>query len=264
MKKYGCKNPFQGKEFKEKIKESNLKKYGVENPSQNKDVIKRREETSIKRFGVRCNLQNEEQKEKIKQTCLKKYGTENSIQNKDVKKKAIETCLKRYGVDNPLKNKEIKKKQENTILKRYGVKNISQLDIIKEKKEQLSLLKYGTKSPMQNHEVALKCAKSSRKSIIKYHWNTNEELICYGTWEAKVVDYLNENKINYRWQPKTFTMSTGRTYRPDLYLVDKDLWIEIKGRFLGNAEEKWNEFHKQIHKNSELWNQDKLKEMNIL
>ena len=80
----------------------------------------------------------------------------------------------------------------------------------------------------------------------------------------KVVRYLNKNQIEYSWQPEVFKLSTGRTYRPDLYLIDQDLWIEIKGFFLGMAEEKWNEFHSIIKPNSELWNLQKLKEMKIL
>jgi hypothetical protein len=58
-------------------------------------------------------------------------------------------------------------------------------------------------------------------------------------------------------------MPDGRTYRPDLYLTKERKWIEIKGYFYDDAEEKWNWFH-ETYPNSELWNEKKLKEMRIL
>ena len=58
-------------------------------------------------------------------------------------------------------------------------------------------------------------------------------------------------------------MPNGKTYRPDLYLPDSDVWIEIKGYFRKDAKIKWDWFHKE-HPNSELWNEEKLKEMKIL
>lgn len=98
--------------------------------------------------------------------------------------------------------------------------------------------------------------------VIK-HWYTNDELVCVGSYEKRVVEYLNANKINFRWQPKTFTMPDGRTYRPDLYLFSNRKWIEIKGYFWDDAREKWEWFNKE-KSNSELWNKKKLTEMEIL
>jgi len=74
---------------------------------------------------------------------------------------------------------------------------------------------------------------------------------------------LNKNRINFRWQHKTFKMPDGRTYRPDMYLFSTRKWIEIKGYFRKDALEKWNWFQ-TVKPNSELWNKDKLKDMGIL
>lgn len=113
-----------------------------------------------------------------------------------------------------------------------------------------------------------KCAKkiiskNINNSYVLYHWKNNEELICQGSYEKRVVEYLNNNKINFRWQPKIFIMPDGRTYRPDLYLFSAKKWIEIKGYFWDDAQEKW-EWFKSTRPNSELWNEVKLKEMGIL
>lgn len=113
----------------------------------------------------------------------------------------------------------------------------------------------------------LLAAKKSNYSYIIQHWKTGEELVCVASYEKAVVEYLNLNKINFRWQPKTFklTLSDGSTttYRPDIYLYSTKKWIEIKGYFRKDAEEKWNNFI-LTKPNSELWDKIKLKEMGIL
>ena len=84
-----------------------------------------------------------------------------------------------------------------------------------------------------------------------------------------MVEFLNQNKIDFRWQNKTFQTpfltkkKKLSTYRPDLYLVKENKWIEIKGYFYGDAEDKWSWFHR-TYPNSELWNKDFLIEKNIL
>jgi len=95
------------------------------------------------------------------------------------------------------------------------------------------------------------------------HWKTNKELVCQGSWEKLVVEYLNKNNINFRWQPRSFTMPNGKKYYPDLYLFGIKTWIEIKGYFWGESEKKWNWFS-STKTNSELWNKDKLKKLGIL
>ena len=116
----------------------------------------------------------------------------------------------------------------------------------------------------------LKAAKNSNNGGIIFHWKTSEELIWKASWEEKVIRYLNYNNINFWWQPANFKMplktKTGKlsTYRPDLYLPDNDIWIEIKGRWYDEeSKNKWLWFH-QAYPNSELWDKNKLKQLGIL
>ena len=177
--------------------------------------------------------------------------------------KSRETNIKKYGVDNPSKNTQIKVKKEETCLKNYGVKHPSQAEEIKTRIRETSIERYGVDNPSKNERVSLRQAKSSNNSTIKFHWKTNEELVCQASYEAKTVDYLNSNHIDFEWQPKTFTMPNGKTYRPDMHLIKSDTWVEIKGWMRKDAQEKWDWFQTVVP-NSELWNQKKLKEMGIL
>ena len=132
-----------------------------------------------------------------------------------------------------------------------------------EKIKRTCLERYGVDSPNKVPEISLRKAKSQTKSEIKIHWKTGKDLICQASYEPKVVDYLNNNKIDFLWQAQTFTMPNGKTYRPDLLLLEQNIWIEIKGFFRKDALEKWNWFKTQFP-TAELWNEPKLKEMKIL
>ena len=132
-----------------------------------------------------------------------------------------------------------------------------------EKRKITMLARYGVEHPAQNTKIALKMASSANNSCILFHWKTKEDLICIASYEKAVVGYLNKNKINFRWQPKTFKMPNGKTYRPDMYLSSTKKWIEIKGYMREKNKVKWNWFQ-SIKPNSELWDKSKLKSMGIL
>jgi len=122
------------------------------------------------------------------------------------------------------------------------------------------LSRYGVSHNMHKKEFFDKSAKAMNRSFTKIHWRTGESLICVGTYECFIVDYLNDNKIDFKWQTNIFTLPDSRTYRPDLYLINENKWVEIKGRFWGDAEEKWDWFHHMMP-NSELWSEPKLKDL---
>ncbi len=155
-------------------------------------------------------------------------------------------------------------KRKKTCLEKYGKKFINQVEVFKNKAKSTNFSKYGCLNPMQNHVIALKSAKKVNHPELHYHWLTGEEIWTQGSYESSTIYDLNNRRINYLWQPKTFTLANGKTYRPDLYLIDEDKWVEIKGYFRKDALEKWTEFHEKICPNSELWDGPKLKEFKII
>lgn len=158
------------------------------------------------------------------------------LDQKAIREKVRKTNLERYGIDCALRDKERKK---TGMIKRYGVEH-----------------------PMQHLETQQKAAKNSNNTYLMLHWKTGEELACKGTWERDAVSYLNKNKANYRWQPKFFDLPNGKRYLPDLLLEDSNIWVEIKGRWLNGAREKWDLFVAD-NPNSELWDKNKLHELGI-
>jgi hypothetical protein len=51
------------------------------------------------------------------------------------------------------------------------------------------------KHPTQNHDIMLKIAKSSNFRYILQHWKTSKDVVCVGSYEKSVVEYLNNNKM---------------------------------------------------------------------
>ena len=102
------KNPFQNKEVREKVKQTNLEKYGCENPFQNKEVREKVKQTNLERYGCEYASQNKDIQEKAKQTNLEKYGCENPFQNKEVQERYKQTCIEKYGCENPMQSEKVK------------------------------------------------------------------------------------------------------------------------------------------------------------
>jgi hypothetical protein len=153
------------------------------------------------------------------------------------------------GKDHPARRKA---KTMQAMRDKYGFDWNLQSPVIKKRIEKTNLKKYGCKNPSQNAEISRRNARSQTKRSTKIHWKTGKEIHCVGSYEVAVVDYLNINKIDYRWQPTAFEMPDSRVYIPDCYLIDEDIWVEIKGYFRDKSKEKWNWFHTK-YLNSELW-----------
>lgn len=128
---------------------------------------------------------------------------------------------------------------------------------------QTNLSRYGVDHLSKDPKHALKIAKKLANTTIKNHWKTGEELVCQAGWEPKVVDYLNSNKINYIWQPKTFTLPNESTFRPDFFDQDRNVWVEIKGYMRSRSKIKWDWFKTQFT-TAELWNKKVLIGLGIL
>lgn len=119
LERYGCENPSQNKEVKDKLKATNLKRYGCETPLQNKEIKEKTKATNLKKYGYVNPFQNKEIKDKMKATNFEKYGCEHVSQNKEIRDKQKATILKRYGVETPLQNKEVSERASKNAYKAY-------------------------------------------------------------------------------------------------------------------------------------------------
>lgn len=81
------------------------------------------------------------------------------------------------------------------------------------------------------------------------------------SWELEYAKYLDSKGVNWSYEPKRFTLSDGRTYTPDFYLIDEDKYIEIKGYWYEKAKQKFLQFREEHPEikiqviESKIWNQ---------
>ena len=68
-------------------------------------------------------------------------------------------------------------------------------------------------------------------------------IVFRSTWETTFAQFLTLNNINWIYEPKAFDLGDS-TYRPDFYIPEWDLWIEIKGWWRDNAKKKFKSFKK--------------------
>ena len=108
-----------------------MKKFGCENPSQNDQIKQKKINTCLKNNGYEYIFQSEKFKQNIKEYNLKKFGCENPSQNDQIKQKKINTCLKNNGCEYPQQNSKIHKKQLQSSFKIKSYKEL--YNITKEK-----------------------------------------------------------------------------------------------------------------------------------
>jgi hypothetical protein len=114
-------------------------------------------------------------------------------------------------------------------LKIYGIKKRSISESLKGKpkseahKKKLSESKKGAKNPGFGK-------KSNRHG--KRYWvkcPNGKTVSMRSTWEAAYAGWLDEQKIYWEYEPKTFILKDGSAYTPDFYLEQTDEWVEVKG-----------------------------------
>jgi len=72
-----------------------------------------------------------------------------------------------------------------------------------------------------------------------YNENENEEVWLDSSWEVKFAEYLDEENIEwirpsyFEWIDKD---ETKRKYYPDFYLIEEDVYVDVKNDYLNSLE----------------------------
>jgi hypothetical protein len=98
----------------------------------------------------------------------------------------------------------------------------------------------GVKKTKEHREILSKAAKLNSNGLIKckfykiFNPYLGKEVSVQGTYELKYAEFLNENDIKWdrgKYINIPYFSDINRTYYPDFYLVDEDVYIETKGYF---------------------------------
>ena len=86
--------------------------------------------------------------------------------------------------------------------------------------------------------------KGKKPVLIKskpYFTKSGETILFRSSWEREFAFYLDS--IDELWYYEFWTFDLGNTtYTPDFYLPRRELFIEIKGRWIGKNKEKYERF----------------------
>lgn len=80
--------------------------------------------------------------------------------------------------------------------------------------------------------------------------DVSPEVCFYSTWEANIARVFNLVRINWQYAPKIFDLGE-HTYRPDFYLPDGEIFIEVKN-FMGEYSLKRDQLFRQKYPNIRL------------
>ncbi len=141
-------------------------------------------------------------------------------------------------------------KENNEVLKIKSKK-------LKERYEKGELISHRKNKPRTKEEkeklsVAIKkryekgwMPKAGRCKKIRYSSTIAGEVLLDGTWELTLAEYLDKQKISWERNKKRFTYTyenKERTYTPDFYLKELDLFLEVKGYETELDRVKWIQF----------------------
>jgi len=112
-------------------------------------------------------------------------------------------------------------------------------------KEKPSCLDCGKKVSNHCNKRCLKCSRIyNLKTITRTGCEIYNGYLMKSRYEVAYAKYLDKNSIRYEYELKTFDLGKT-TYTPDFYLVDCDVYIEIKGWMRPDAKKKLKLFFKK-------------------
>lgn len=106
-----------------------------------------------------------------------------------------------------------------------------------------------------------KMSISPKTRKYKVFLKDGSEIFVRSTWEAVFIkDYLEKYDFSWKYEPNTFTLSSGNKYTPDFYIEDDDVWVEIKGYdYRGHSIDRANLFRDGTGENLLYLNENALK-----
>lgn len=167
--------------------------------------------------GKKCDRRTPETVEKIRQTMLTKDFS--------FLVGRVFTPEHRENIGNALRGKKRSKEAiEKTRLANLG-----------SKRPQLT----GKNNPMFTHPNAYK-SKFGKVGV-----RQDIGFFVRSAWEANIIRIFRYMGLTIQYEPKCFSLSDGRTYCPDLFILETGEIVEIKGRWNRGAKEKVEKFQQE-------------------
>jgi hypothetical protein len=115
----------------------------------------------------------------------------------------------------------------------------------------------------QKDEQITALLKGLRKQYKKYIDRKDRNFHLRSSWELGFAILLDLLEIDWEYEIKRFSDHENRTYIPDFYLVNEDMFIEVKGRFVEAAKARVNEVERLHNVKVTVIAYNELKELGV-
>lgn len=82
--------------------------------------------------------------------------------------------------------------------------------------------------------------KAGRRCYLYQH--ASKEIWMRSSWEVAYAHALDRDGVQWEYEPRWFRLNDASSYCPDFYLVDQDVWVDVKGRSTRTFEKKRKQF----------------------
>ena len=210
--------------YREQINDACERKYGNRNIFRSRHFKEESEKTCLIRHGVKHISKSKEWRDGVKETCRRKYHADSPLESEEVQDKARKTRLENNGVENPFNSREFQEKARETMRRNHnGNIGYAAKDIM-EKACATSEERYG-------YEHYTQSAEYHKNKKHKLHSEKYPELTFDSTWEVKVYEFCKDHNIPVEYSPEIsypyeYDERTW-TYHPD-FLINGKVY-EVKG-----------------------------------
>ncbi len=203
--------------------------------------------------------------------CNKDYPNSNSLKNHESRCKLnfdrIPSGFVEYNKTKKaeiLRNLNNEKKFGKTYIEMYGY----------DKSKEISTLISNNSKKLKHSDTAKKRISNSMMGNRNANHRGDRQSFYNGirmdsSWEVKVAEYLDNNNYNWKYSSEKYLLSTGQYLYPDFFIYDDGgkllKIVEVKGYFRLRNREKFELFLCEYPDLIvELWNKNKLKELNLI
>lgn len=99
-------------------------------------------------------------------------------------------------------------------------------------------------SKFKSVEVLQKRSNSLKNNKKIGKWNY-KNINFRSNWEVECAKVLDKNNILWEYEPKVFRLNSKTFYIPDFYLIELNVWLEVKGYLSEKSEYKIKLFQKK-------------------
>lgn len=173
-----------------------------------------------------------------------KYSEESKKKMSESHKGCVFSIERKEKIRKSMLGKNTKKRTQREIFTKIFRSRLSEEDKEMIRRRKISQFRLGKKRPeLTGNNNPMHTHPNSYKSKWgKAGYRKDIGIFVKSTWEANIARVFKLLHLYYQYEPESFRLLDGRTYRPDFFILDTGEIIEVKGYFRGDSKERMDCF----------------------